>query len=140
MVEKFADKMIGLGGERLFDFVNGHLLRVGKVDYRIMNDERVIAPLQNARGIGMVAKCGEVDADGFAGVIVDFSDDDPKVLGCLGRFGEEECIPAFERQSILPLELQRGAQSASMRARLFSSSTIASISAGSFFWAFKMSA
>ncbi len=102
-VESSADKVFGLDGEGLFDFVNGHLLRVGEIDYRIMNDERVIAPLQNARCIGVVAKGCEVDADGFAGVIVDFSDDDPKVFGCLGRFGKEESIPAFERQSISPL-------------------------------------
>ena len=42
---RFADEALGLGGESLFDKIDGHFARVGKVDYRIMDDERVIAAI-----------------------------------------------------------------------------------------------
>ena len=54
----------------------------------------------------MSTQGGDVDADGFAGASIDFSDDDPKVFRSLGGIRNEETIPAFERQTILPLRAE----------------------------------
>jgi len=99
---KLADESLGLRAERLFDKIDRQFARVGIVDYRIMDDEWVIAALQDAGDIGMTSQSGDVDADGFAGVGIDFRDDDPEVFSRFGGFGNEETIPTFERQTILP--------------------------------------